>query len=69
MLKENLKYLLISLILIVLISSFKAQPAERELTRNQYIELYSDEAIDQMIKYKIPASITLAQGILTIILE
>lgn len=30
----------------------------------QYIEQYKDCAIDQMLRYKIPASITLAQGIL-----
>lgn len=33
-------------------------------SRQDYIKEYSDAAIDQMIKYKIPASITLAQGIL-----
>jgi len=34
------------------------------MTRSQYIDQYKDEAIYQMRKYKIPASITLAQGIL-----
>ena len=34
------------------------------MTRNEYIDKYKDEAIYQMKKYKIPASITLAQGIL-----
>ena len=34
------------------------------MTRNEYIDKYKDEAIFQMKKYKIPASITLAQGIL-----
>lgn len=58
------KYTLLSTILIFLSFSYQAQPAERKLTRNQYIEMFSDEAIDQMVKYKIPASITLAQGIL-----
>ena len=33
-------------------------------TRKQYIEQYSQDAITQMHKYDIPASITLAQGIL-----
>ena len=41
-----------------------AQPAERFMTREQYIDKYSEEAINQMVDYKIPASITLAQGIL-----
>ena len=34
------------------------------MTREEYIDKYKDEAIYQMKKYKIPASITLAQGIL-----
>ena len=34
------------------------------MTRNEYIDKYKDEAIYQMKKYKIPASITLSQGIL-----
>ena len=33
-------------------------------TRKQYIEQYSQDAITQMHKYDIPASITMAQGIL-----
>lgn len=36
----------------------------QEISRERYIEMYSDEAINQMRKYNIPASITLAQGIL-----
>ncbi len=36
----------------------------QQLTRKQYIDLYKKDAIIQMHKYKIPASITLAQGIL-----
>jgi hypothetical protein len=34
------------------------------MSRTEYIEKHKDEAIYQMSKYKIPASITLAQGIL-----
>jgi len=34
------------------------------ITREQYIEMWKDVAIAQMVEYKIPASITLAQGIL-----
>ncbi len=33
-------------------------------TRAEYIEMWKDEAIYQMVTHKIPASITLAQGIL-----
>jgi len=64
MLKESLKYLSFLFLTIIISSSLHAQPAERKLTRDQYINIYTEEAIDQMIKYKIPASITLAQGIL-----
>lgn len=41
-----------------------AQPSERRISKEQYIEMWKDEAIQQMVTYKIPASITLAQGIL-----
>ncbi|MBX7050759.1 MAG: glucosaminidase domain-containing protein [Flavobacteriales bacterium] len=38
--------------------------AEKAISRNEYINLWKDEAIYQMVMHKIPASITLAQGIL-----
>ena len=41
-----------------------SQPAEKYNSREQYIKKYSSEAVNQMVQYKIPASITLAQGIL-----
>ncbi len=41
-----------------------AQPAERRITREEYIEMYKDDAIKEMLKSGVPASITLAQGIL-----
>jgi len=37
---------------------------DKPFTRSQYIEKWKDVAIDNMEKYGIPASITLAQGIL-----
>lgn len=37
---------------------------EAQLTRTEYIDLWKDEAVYQMVLHKIPASITLAQGIL-----
>ena len=40
------------------------QPSEPIISKSQYIEQWKDEAIHQMHKYGIPASITLAQGIL-----
>lgn len=38
--------------------------AQRNAVYQQYIDQYSDMAIDQMRRYKIPASITMAQAIL-----
>ena len=55
-------------LLLILFSSLGgqllAQPSDEFISRDEYIERWSDEAIHQMLKYKIPASITLAQGIL-----
>ena len=41
-----------------------AQPAEYRTTKQEYIEKYKDIAIKEMLENGIPASITLAQGIL-----
>jgi len=41
-----------------------SQPSEKRISKEGYIEMWKDEAVQQMIQYKIPASITLAQGIL-----
>ena len=41
-----------------------AQPASKRITRSEYIEMYKDEAIKEMYHSGVPASITLAQGIL-----
>lgn len=41
-----------------------AQPAERMMSREEYIEIFKDEAIKEMLETGIPASITLAQGML-----
>lgn len=50
------------LLLLVTCSAFSAV-AQQDAYR-QYIDTYSAIAIDQMIRYRIPASITLAQGII-----
>lgn len=42
----------------------QTQPAERRITRSEYIEKYKDDAIREMNLSGVPASITLAQGIL-----
>ncbi len=41
-----------------------SQPAERRITPHEYIAMYKDEAIKEMLLNGIPASITLAQGML-----
>ena len=41
-----------------------AQLPETKITKEEYIEMYREIAIEEMNMYKIPASITLAQGIL-----
>ena len=53
-------------ILLFVSTSFSlfAQPAEHKMSPAQYIDNFKDEAIKEMLMYKIPASITLAQGML-----
>lgn len=50
--------------LIVVSTILFGQPAEKRITREEYIESYKDDAIREMHRSGIPASITLAQGIL-----
>ena len=52
--------LVLSFIMLISFSEISSQ----NLTRKQYITKYSALAVKQMRQYKIPASITLAQGIL-----
>jgi GR25 family glycosyltransferase involved in LPS biosynthesis len=52
--------LVLSFIMLISFSEISSQ----NLTRKQYITKYSSLAVKQMRQYKIPASITLAQGIL-----
>lgn len=59
----NFKYILAFLVLITFISSnLSAQKLNKSY--KEYIELYKDVAVDHMKKHRIPASITLAQGLL-----
>jgi len=61
------KYLPFTIILNVLLVSIwldsNAQTTKK-ITREEYVEMYKEIAIQEMIEFKIPASITLAQGIL-----
>jgi len=49
---------------IALSSLAIAAPSEKTYTQNEYVNMWSSVAVAQMQTYKIPASITLAQGIL-----
>jgi len=55
---------LLLLLLFFYVQKLIAQPGFRYYTRQEYIELYKEEAMKQMIVHGIPASITLAQGML-----
>jgi len=59
-----MKRLAIIFYLMVVSTVLMAQPAEKRITREEYIETYKDDAIREMHRSGIPASITLAQGIL-----
>ena len=53
------------ILLILAITYFNiAGAADDRISRSQYIDTWKGEAISQMVSYGIPASITLAQGIL-----
>ena len=41
-----------------------AQPAEYKLTPEEYVEKYKEDAVKEMLLHGVPASITLAQGML-----
>jgi len=62
---RSVHYILILLVFVLANTQVvSAQPAERRITREEYIEKYKDDAIREMLKSGVPASITLAQGIL-----
>lgn len=58
----NMKQLFI---LSILLSSFGAYSnSEKQLSKKEYVEKWRTTSVQQMIQFKIPASITLAQAIL-----
>ncbi len=59
-----MKTLILLLIALIPLADTGAQPPERKLSKEEYIQQYKDIAIEQMSLFAIPASITLAQGIL-----
>lgn len=58
------KRLIIGIVLALCVLSAHAQQYKRHQNYVDYIEQYKDLAIEQMLNHKIPASITLAQGLL-----
>ncbi len=58
----NFKYLVLYLSVMTLVSS--SLIGQTRITTEEYITVYKDIAIKKQKEYKIPASITLAQGIL-----
>ena len=59
-----LRSLFYILFIFCLATSLCAQPSEKKLTPDDYISKYKEDAIKEMYQYGIPASITLAQGML-----
>jgi LysM repeat protein len=59
-------HLKITISILSLLTSvvLRCQPSEPHMTAEQYIEKYKDDAIKEMLLFNIPASITLAQGML-----
>jgi LysM repeat protein len=62
--EETMKRLLVLAAALSLSLSVFAQPAEKKNTPEEYVALYKDDAVREMQLYKVPASITLAQGML-----
>lgn len=60
----SIKHITLFLISLILSMCIKAQPSEKRISREEYIETYKDIAIREMLEFNIPASITLAQAIL-----
>ena len=59
-----MRFLICFLFVFQLGFSQASQPGGDRISKDEYIRLYKDIAIDHMKKYGIPASITLAQGLL-----
>lgn len=60
----NSKYIRLVLLVSLILSAVSVQAQRRNQRYTDYIEKYNDLAITQMREHKIPASITLAQGLL-----
>ena len=58
------RHILFVLSMFLFVACAVAQPSERRISRIEYINMWKETAIYNMHEYGIPASITLAQGIL-----
>jgi LysM repeat protein len=59
----GIKYQFIPFLFFVSVFCY-AQPSEPKMTPEKYIASFKDEAVKEMLMFNIPASITLAQGML-----
>lgn len=64
MFKSATKSIFLLLLTIQFAGIAQSQPSKQKITQAEYIELYKDYAIKEMKRSGVPASITLAQGIL-----
>lgn len=60
----NCARVILSVCLLLTGFAMQAQPAERKFTPAEYIETYKADAVREMLVSGVPASITLAQGML-----
>lgn len=58
------RLIVLAFVLSFLTAMVHAQPAEKKNTPEEYIALYKDDAVREMQLFRVPASITLAQGML-----
>ena len=61
---SRMKYALLTLVVLILSVTHVSAQIKWNSAYQAYIDQYKDLAIEQMLKYNIPASITLSQGLL-----
>ena len=61
---SRMKYALLTLVALILSVTHVSAQIKWNSAYQAYIDQYKDLAIEQMLKYNIPASITLSQGLL-----
>ena len=61
---SRMRYALLTLVALILSVTHVSAQIKWNSAYQAYIDQYKDLAIEQMLKYNIPASITLSQGLL-----